>query len=228
MKYYITNEKLDAQIVEIRKKIRLLMNGIVADSMTRKGIIYVKNYGVALPDLKELAKKHQPSNDLADRLWLIGWRETVILSILLQPIETFSIDKAIARVNSIKNNETAEIICMYLLSKTDFAPTLCFDLIDSENTQNQTTGFMLVARIYSRLTDEQAKKLIKRCAQLSITENYNLYKSIGLCLSRLVRINSNTANTIKLLVENFQKLETPSQWHIANEVKQEMEFLIKM
>lgn len=226
MKYYITNEKLDAQIVEIRKKIRLLMNGIVADSMSRKGIIYVKNYGVALPDLKELAKKYQPSNDLADRLWLIGWRETVILSIQLQPIETFSIEKAIARVNSIKNNETAEIICMYLLSKTDFAPTLCFDLIDSENTQNQTTGFMLAARIYSKLTDEQAEKLIKRCVQLSITENYNLYKSIGLCLSRLVRINSNTANTIKLLVENFQKLETPSQCHIANEVKQELEFLI--
>lgn len=226
MKYYITNEKLDAQIVEIRKKIRLLKNGIVADSMSRKGIIYVKNYGVALPDLKELAKKYQPSNDLADRLWLIGWRETVILSILLQPIETFSIEKAIARVNSIKNNETAEIICMYLLSKTDFAPTLCFDLIDSENTQNQTTGFMLAARIYSKLTDEQAEKLISRCVQLSITENYNLYKSIGLCLSRLVRINSNTANTIKLLVENFQMLETPSQCHIANEVKQELEFLI--
>lgn len=226
MKYYITNEKLDAQIVEIRKKIRLLKNGIVADSMSRKGIIYVKNYGVALPDLKELAKKYQPSNDLADRLWLIGWRETVILSILLQPIETFSIEKAIARVNSIKNNETAEIICMYLLSKTDFAPTLCYDLIDSENTQNQTTGFMLAARIYSKLTDEQAEKLISRCVQLSITENYNLYKSIGLCLSRLVRINSNTANTIKLLVENFQMLETPSQCHIANEVKQELEFLI--
>ena len=225
MKYYITNEKLDAQIVEIRQKIRLLMNGIVADSMTQKGIVYTKNYGVALPDLKELAKTYQPSNDLADRLWLIGWRETMILSILLQPIETFSIEKAIARVNSFKNNETAEIICMFLLSKTDFAPTLCFELIESENTQNQTTGFMLAARIYSKLTDEQAENLIKHCAQLSITQNYNLYKSIGLCLSRLVRINSNTANTIKLLVENFQQLETPSQCHIANEVKQELEFL---
>ncbi|MFZ4582051.1 MAG: DNA alkylation repair protein [Paludibacter sp.] len=225
MKYYITNDKLDAQIEEIRHKIRLMMNGIVADSMTQKGIVYPKNYGVALPDLKELAKNYQPSNDLADRLWLIGWRETLILSILLQPLENFSIDKARAEVNSIKNNETAEIICMYLLSKTDYAPTLVFELIDSDNLQTKTIGFMLAARIYSKLTEEQSEELIKQCEQHSITENYNLYKSIGLCLSRLIRINNSTANTIKLLVENFQKLETPSQYHIANEVKQELDFL---
>lgn len=225
MIYYISNEHLDTQITEIKKKIRLLMNGVVADSMKKNGIIYKQNYGVALPDLRNLASTYKPSNDLAQRLWVIGGRETMILSILLQPIDSFTFEQAINRIESIKHNEIAELICMFLLSKTSYAPLLCVQLTESPDLQIKSIGFMLAARVYNQLKSDQINMIIANCKKNAVTENYQLYKSIALCLGRLARINTETANTIKILVDNFQHNETPSERYITNELKQELEFL---
>ena len=46
MKYFIQNPQLEAIIKEIRKKIRLSMNGVVADKMKESGIRYKQNFGV--------------------------------------------------------------------------------------------------------------------------------------------------------------------------------------
>ena len=44
MKYFIQNPQLEAIIKEIRKKIRLSMNGVVADKMKESGIRYKQNF----------------------------------------------------------------------------------------------------------------------------------------------------------------------------------------
>ena len=63
MKYTLVNPKLDALIIEIRRKIRLSMNGIVSEQMVQNGIRYKKNYGVSIPRIKEIAAGYSPSHD---------------------------------------------------------------------------------------------------------------------------------------------------------------------
>lgn len=62
MKYYIANPDLDLQITEIRRKIRLSMNGIISDQMSQNGIFYKKNYGVDIPRIKEITKSYIPKD----------------------------------------------------------------------------------------------------------------------------------------------------------------------
>lgn len=224
MEYYITNDNLDTQISEIRKQIRLSMNGVTADSMKEKGVIYKQNMGVAIPVLREIAKIYTPSHDLAQRLWIIGGRETMILSVLLQPLEGFTLEKAIERVKNAPQKEIVDVLCLYLLSKTSFATTLSVKLMQSEQILEQSAGFILATRISGQFTQAEIDEIIGFCNQKLKTDDYWLYSSIALCLGRFCRLNIETASAIRQLVENFPETTSPSQRHIANEVKLELDF----
>ena len=52
-------ESLQDEIREIRKELRLAMNGVISTSMREKGIVYKLNFGVPYPEIKEIARcKH--------------------------------------------------------------------------------------------------------------------------------------------------------------------------
>lgn len=228
MDFYIANEQLDAQILKIKQKIQLSMNGVTTESMTKKGVIYKRNYGVELPVLREMAKSFTPSFDLAQRLWLIGWRETLILSVFLQPVQGFTTEQAVERIITAPQKEIIDVLCLYLLSKTDFASALCLDLLNHENENCRIGGFMLASRVYNQLTQWEIEQIIDKSVDLSETDNYQRYKSIGICLGRLCRTNKDNATRVAEIVENFRLSKKPSQCAIADEVKQELDFLLNL
>jgi len=204
------------------------MNGVTADSMVEKGVIYRKNFGVELTVLREMAKSFSPSTDLAERLWLIGWRETLILSVFLQPLDSFTPKQAFERISAAPQKEIIDILCLYLLSKAEFATSLCLDLLNTDNENCRIAGFMLASRVYNRLNEKQIEQIIEKSETLSDTDNFQRYTSIGICLGRLCRTSTDNATKISQIVENFRISKIASQHAIANEVKQELDFLINL
>jgi len=132
MDFYLSNTELDAQISEIRRQIRLSMNGIVSDQMKMNGIVYKHNYGVTIPRIKEIAKMYSSNHDLSQRLWMLKIRETMIMSTLLQPIEKFTCELALKRIDELDQIEIVEQICMNLLCKLRYANNLCVECVRSE------------------------------------------------------------------------------------------------
>ena len=151
MKYYISNQELDKQISEIRRKIRLSMNGIVSEQMTQNGIVYKKNYGVDIPRIKEISKNYTPNHDLAQRLWSLQIRETMILASLLEPIDKFTPEMAQEWVKSFNQIEIVEQACMNLFCKLSYINELCKNCIKSDNIWAQITGYVLAARLAGKL-----------------------------------------------------------------------------
>ena len=225
MKYRLVNSELEAQITEIQNKIRLSMNGIVSGQMTQNGIIYKKNFGVSIPRIKEIASLYTPHHDLAQRLWDEKIRETMILSTLLEPIETFSTEIARQRIKSFNQIEIVEQTCMNLFCKLSFSNSLCIEFVQSENEWTQITGFILGARIYEKLNHTEITAIIHQAINASLTNNFHLYKSVALCLSRFCRKDNETAAYIlKEITAVFQQSSNSHQY-ILNEVKQEILFL---
>ena len=62
-------ESLQDEIREIRKELRLAMNGVISTSMREKGIVYKLNFGAPYPEIKGIARKHKPNGELAAALW---------------------------------------------------------------------------------------------------------------------------------------------------------------
>lgn len=225
MKYYIANFELDQQIKEIRAKIRLSMNGIVADKMTQNGIFYKKNYGVDIPRIKEIAKLYIQNHDLAQRLWNLQIRETMIMATLLEPADKFTEELAQQWVETFNQIEIVEQTCMNLFSKLSFAASLSLKWIQSDKPWIQICGFILAARIANRFNENEIGTITQQASTLSDTNELHLYKAIALCLSRCARKDKHTATYILKEIDSFSNSSSTARQYIHNEVKQEILFL---
>jgi len=225
MKFYIANPKIDAEIRDIRRKIRLSMNGIISEQMKESGIIYKTNFGVSIPRLKEIAKLYAPNHDLAQRLWDIEIRETKILSTMLQPIDTFTPKMAQQRVESFDQIEIVEQNCMNLFNKLLYSNVLCIEWVQNEKSWIQITGFMLAARIVEKLSENDIESIVEMGIKASKIENFHLYKAVALCLSRFCRKNKAVATFILKEIKPFEQSKLTGQRYIWNEVTQEILFL---
>jgi 3-methyladenine DNA glycosylase AlkD len=225
MKYYIQNPKIDSQITEIRLKIRLSMNGIVSEQMSANGIIYKKNYGVSIPRLKEIAKAYHPNHDLAQRLWDLQIRETMILATLLETVDEISKKNAQNWVDDFNNIEIVEQTCMNLFCKIPEANLLSLKWIESTKSWEKITGFILAARISDKLSANEIQFVFEMSIAASEKDNFHLYKAVSLCLSRFCRKDKSTASYILKEIGAFEQSSLIGQQFILNEVKQEILFL---
>lgn len=225
MLFFIGNEELDTTVKQIRRKIRASMNGVVADAMRDHGIVYKKNFGVSILRLKEISKQYKPNHDLAQRLWALDIRETMILATWLQPIDKFTPQLADQWLRSLNQPELAEQLCMNLLPKLPFSDKLVLDWINRPELWYQITGFMLTARIWEKLSDEQTNRLIERALELSTTDEFLLYKSIAIALARISRKGKERADFILQKINHFEHSEAVSENYIFQEVYNEASFL---
>lgn len=99
---------LQEELKEIRTRLRLAMNGAISASMREKGIVYKLNFGVPLPEIRQIAAAYKPDSDLAAALWKEDIREFKILASLLQPADEFSSREATQWVKEIPYLEIAE------------------------------------------------------------------------------------------------------------------------
>ena len=225
MNYRLASPLLDAQIGEIKLKIRLSMNGIVSGQMTQSGIIYKKNYGVSIPRIREIASMYPPNHDLALRLWNLQIHETMIMATLLEPVDTCTREFANKWVGSFNQIEIVEQSCMNLFCKLPCSASLCMEWVSSGNVWSQITGFTLGARIYDTLDSTGINAIIEIALKITDTDNFFLYKAVALCLSRFCRKDIETATHILKEITANNSRTSVAQHYIFNEVKQEILFL---
>jgi hypothetical protein len=134
---------------EIKGKLRLFMNGVLSQSLREKGLQYRLIFGVELPRLKEIAAGYEPSHELAQALWQEDIRECKILAAYLQPTDTFAPELADYWMESVRNTELADYLCMLLLRRLPYASQKAFQWMASENRMEQYTGFRLIGHLFA-------------------------------------------------------------------------------
>ena len=225
MSFFITNPELDKQISDIRKRIVLSMNGDVTEQMTRNGIVYKKNYGVDIPRLKQIAALYHPNHDLAQRLWNLQIRETMILATLFEPIEKFTLENANRWLADFNQTEIIEQVTQNLLSKLPYAETLCLEWINTDSVRAQTVAFAIATRIYNKFDEKNIKLITEQGITLSKNGNYTLAMHIARCFSRFCRINTEIMAYIEQQIQSLYDWDSPETTIIREEVKQEIIFL---
>jgi len=134
-------------IKEIKRSFRRYMNGTAAASMREKGLDYGVNWGISLPNLREIAAAYQQDAALAEALWGEKSRECRILATLLMPADGFNGGTAERWISQIGTNEMAEQLAFNLLSKVPFALPFSMKHIDSESLQAQLCAIQTLSRL---------------------------------------------------------------------------------
>ncbi len=140
---------------EIKQSLRLLMNGVTAQSLREKGMDYHLNWGANLLHLREMASQYEPSLALATLLWADNIRECKILATMLMPVGEFSEDLAMKWISETPTQEIAEIACKDLYCRLPFAKDLAINLITSPDAMPQLYGYCIIGSLRNLSPEEK-------------------------------------------------------------------------
>ena len=120
------NVEIHEKIKQIKQSFRFRMNGVASQSMREKGILYKLNWGIPVPELKEMAKEYGKDYALAIERWKEDIRECMILTTVTMPYE--KMDEEIVEVGMwhVKTQEMGEILAFKLLQRLNVASALAF------------------------------------------------------------------------------------------------------
>lgn len=224
---------LQDELKEIRTQLRLAMNGVISTSMREKGIVYKLNFGVPLPEIKQIAATHKPDSELAAALWKEDIREFKILASLLQPVGGFSLRKAEQWVKEIPYLEIAEQCSHNLFYRLSDVEDLLFGLLANvEDEYARTVGFLVSVELLKRKKklSEQVKALIFVESLRSLARpNFDAsFKEKQAALNALKFYGRLSAEKAQLILESFDAfpefMKTPEGREIYNDLKFEFEY----
>lgn len=138
---------MQEKIKEIRTRLRLGMNGVVSQSMREKGVVYKLNFGLLIPQIREIAASFEKESALAAALWKEDIREFKILATLLQPEDEYTWDDALRWISQIPYQEIAEQLCFNLLKKLSYAEELAWHCFFREEGYFRTVAFLVAAHL---------------------------------------------------------------------------------
>lgn len=141
-----TQEKLKA----IKRSFFLRMDGTASRSMREKGLDYKINWGVSIPDLRQMATQYGKDYALAIALWKENIRECKILATMIMPPEEMLPEIVELWMEQTPSQEIAEMAAFNLYQHLDYAPVMAFQWIASDNEMEQICGYNLLSRLFMK------------------------------------------------------------------------------
>lgn len=224
MKYFHLNTELTEQIKQIKLLLTLQMNGVNSESISKKGIVYKKNYGLTAAQIKMIAGRFKANSTLARYLWSMQERETMLLASLLQPANDFNQDDAAIWTLSINNDELAQQCALNLFQKLAFAKILFVELIQNSQIYAKVCGFYTGAYIINQLTTEEKKYALELCFNQPIETNQAFAHAYSVFLRKIGRENKETADDILQKFAKFECSNNNYEQYIFQEIKLEFSF----
>ncbi|MFR9165922.1 MAG: DNA alkylation repair protein [Dysgonomonas sp.] len=216
---------VEETIKDIRIGCRRFMNGVTSTGMRKMGADYGMNFGVSVPQMKDLAGKYQPNKDLAEKLWAEDTRELKILATLLYPLQDFDKERAEAWVADVPNQEIREQLCLNLLQNLDFAFPLSLDAANSKSESVRATGYWLLARlIISGAVDNIDMDKLNYLWNDLLSENVSLRNASILLLKRVGRLSQILSVEILKKTEPFRNSADAVKREIYDSLSFEFEF----
>lgn len=145
----IDESVINEKVRDIKKELRLAMNGVVSSIQRNHGLNYKINFGVEIPRLKGIAAKYEKDKELAIRLWQDNIRECKMLAIFLMPESGYA-DVAEQWIAEAPFTEIADHLTMVILSKLPDATTKAIEWIQNSEGMYRYCGFMTLTHVFRR------------------------------------------------------------------------------
>lgn len=217
---------MDELIRNIRTDLRLTMNGVVSSSMRDKGVDYKMNFGVDIPRLKGIAEKYESSAALAKELWKLDVRELKILSVMLYPVDEFTMENANEWVNEIPNQEIREHLCRYLLQELSYADELVQNWVADSNDAVRLTGFWLYVRLMLIQADVLQRIDVMPIIEKALVDVHSIDSTMHTAalnvLKQIIRRDKEGADSILNQIAEFSTSDKPEEKEIFDNLQFEL------
>ena len=178
-------------VKEIKQSFRLQMNGVASKSMRDKGLEYKINWGLTLPQLKQIASKYGKDKELALELWKEDIRECKILATLIMPPKEMSEELVDVWKEQTYSQEMAEMTAFNLYQYLDFAPMIAYKWMASDNVIYQLCAYHILARLFMQGKEPNDRGINEFLDQASIaikSDNVGLRHAVANCVERFSQL----------------------------------------
>lgn len=139
----MTEDSINDIIREIKHDFMAFRNGIIADSLRKVGYDHEIIFGLQIPDISNIARKHNPSKPLAFQLFNDSKvRESRLLSFHLFPKDEMTKEEIEGIMRNLKTREEAEILSFRLLRFLPFASEILEEAPKVENGKDNDSNYL--------------------------------------------------------------------------------------
>ncbi len=204
MDIILDNQETEQKFQQILKLIKSHKNGEVSEMMNKKGINYKLNWGLSIIQLREIASMFEPDHVLALKLWNKEWRETMILSTMLDEPALVTEEQMDFHTKSFENIEIAEQSSSNLYVKTKFAFVKALEWCRGKKHLVRFTGIHLMGRlamVEKKAIDEMFEPFFDELETMAKDEKLHtvFYRTAIALGTRSKYLNEKTIELAKLL-----------------------------
>jgi|GEM_PF-456442 DNA alkylation repair enzyme. len=212
------------QLQEIKRMIYLKMNGVTVEQMVRSGVCYPKNYGVSLPEIKQLSGRYAKNSALAQALWREKIRETMLLATFLCPTTGFDEGQADKWVENVTTLELAENISRNLLCHFAFIGAKAEEWVKSDSIWKCAVGFFCAAFGLDRFSQDQRRNMLLLVKQSGHLNEVSVYRAMALFLRKLGAQEVEVAKEVLAFVGSFEASSGRAERYIYEEVQTDLKY----
>ena len=182
---------VNSTVKTIKQQFFLRMNGETARSMREKGVQYHLNWGISLPDLKQMACNYPKDYDLAIALWKEDIRECKIMALMLMPPEKMLPEIVDIWMEQTTTQELAELSSFYLYQYLEYASVIAFEWIATVDEMKQICGYHILSRLFMKGNEPDERGIHELLDQIIVAlkeDNPAVKRAAYTCLQRFSQL----------------------------------------
>ncbi len=215
--------ELRERVRKVKEMLRLSMDGSTAARLRHLG--YKLTFGVTYPRLRELTAEIEPDAELAESLWGLRQRETMLIATIIMPTECCTSELADKWIAEAFNEEIAEYLSRNLLIRLDFAGKIVESLADATEWQKMLIGYSLHSRLLmnDKANDEMIERYLSKSVENVLSTDKRALSAIAFFLKQVAR-RGEYLDKVKNIVAQLRSSESiQAQW-VAEEVNTFVEY----
>lgn len=222
MSICLANDDFAQKVDNLKKRLRLRMNGATTEQMEKRCLDYAINYGAQLPHIKEMAKTCSFSPDECRKLWQLNIRETMLLATMLMPDP--SAEEASVWAQEVRTPDMAEQAAFFFFCRTTDFDSLASRLISSSAPYCRAIVCFAAGRRLltgAEVSHEAAAAILGSLQEPSVINKAEA-RAISLFLRQLVR-HDVQRSLVDDIIKAYEDANLPELQSVVFEVKNEIE-----
>ena len=213
-------------VKEVIKKLEALENPRNVAGMARFGIRpKTKVFGVAIPEVRKIAKIIKKDHQLAQKLWDTKIHEARILASMIAVSEELTLGQINEWVGDFDSWDVCDQTCMNLLWKSKLVKNQILKFARNKQEFIKRTAFALMAVLAvhdKEMKDKDFVKFFPLIKKASTDERNFVKKAINWALRQIGKRNKNLNIQALKLAKEIQKIESKSAKWVAGDAIKEL------
>ena len=195
-------------------------------NVTKLGIPEKQSLGVSILELRKLAKKMEPSNKLAARLWHTEIHEAKLLAVLITDIYTVNTEWVLSLMKDVYSWDLCDHLCKNLLFYLPEYNDLIIDWQGASKLYYKRAAYALIANsvLHNKdLTDQQVDNYLKIIETHETDSRVHVKKAVSWALREIGKKDTVSCEKAKKVAQKLsESMNANKRWvgkNALNELK---------